>query len=309
MKNIRDLSLREFHVLSVMLNERSLTRTAQLLETTQPSVSKVLGRLRAHFDDPLFVRVGLSMQPTPKALQLLGPLRDLLATSELLHISPLPFDPATSDREFRLLLTDVGMTYFLPPLMSRLEKEGANLRLHAVPLDSRQFEAKLESGEADIALGAFPRASKRLRRQRLYITNYLSVVRKGHPRSTQLSSAAGFFSERHIVVSASNTGHAMHQIVERALEHALPREKIQLRLPSFMAAAAVVRQTDAVATMPSHLAQFVAKELGLVTFRPPLTLPRIEIAQYWHERIDREPGHRWIRAAIFSLFRQGRDIA
>jgi Bacterial regulatory helix-turn-helix protein, lysR family len=165
MKNDTELRLRDLRVLSVVLREHNLTRAAELLDTTQPSISKVLARLRGYFADPLFIRDGNAMRPTPRALEIAGPLHGLLVASDGLRMSEQSFDTRNSDRVFKLLVTDVGMIVFLPPLMSRMAREGSKLSLHAVPLDSRHFESKLESGEADLALGAFPKAPRGLRRQ------------------------------------------------------------------------------------------------------------------------------------------------
>ena len=203
-----ELSLRELRVLYALLRERSITRTAQAMETTQPAISKMLGRLRVQFSDPLFVRNGQAMQPTAKALDIADRLRVLLAAADGLRSAATEFDPARSDRRFSLLLTDVGMIRFLPPLIARVATIAPNISVRAVPLDARQFELRLETGEADLAFGAFPKAARYLRRQRLYFDGYSSVLRKRHPRARKCQSAAGFLAERHILVTGSETGHA-----------------------------------------------------------------------------------------------------
>ncbi len=118
--------------------------------------------------DPQFVRNGQAMHPTPKALEIAEPLRGLLVAADTLHKSTPSFDPRTSVRVFKLLMADVGMARFLPLFLSKMAKEGTKLTLQALPLDSRHFESKLESGEADLAVGAFPKAPRGLRRQRLF---------------------------------------------------------------------------------------------------------------------------------------------
>jgi DNA-binding transcriptional LysR family regulator len=298
-----DISLRHLKALSLLLEVRSLTRAAEILEVNQPTVSKMLARLRVHFGDPLFVRVGLSMQPTPKALDLDGRLHDLLAMSDELKASATGFDPRTSTREFRVLMGEVGMIHFVPPLMREFEQTGVGLRLAAVPLDSRHVSVKLESGQAEIALGAFPREIGGLRRQKLYTDPYVSVVRKDHPRVAQLSRLDEFLRARHILVTASSTGHAAHEQLEAALLDRLAPENIQLRVPSFVSCALVACQTETVGTLPERLATYLVRELPLAIFRTPLQLPRIEIAQVWHERVNRDAGHRWLRERIFRLFR------
>jgi DNA-binding transcriptional LysR family regulator len=301
-KAYSELSLRELRVLQTLLQLRSITRTAETMETTQPSVSKMLRRLRAQFSDPLFVRNGQAMQPTAKALDLAGRLQVLLAAADGLRSASIEFDPAGSDRLFSLLLTDVGMIHFLPPLIARVAAIAPKISVRAVPLDARQFEHRLETGEADLAFGAFLQAARYLRRQRLYFDGYSSVIRKGHPRAPKFRSRAGFLAERHVLVTGSETGHAAHRTAHRVLSAAIAPANVMLRVPSFIAGAIVAAETDGVATLPTNLARRLAEPLGLVAFETPIALPRIEIAQFWHERYHRDAGHKWLRNVTFELF-------
>jgi DNA-binding transcriptional LysR family regulator len=301
-----DLRLHDLRTLSVVLRERNLTRAAELLDTTQPAISKILARLRAHFGDPLVIRNGQAMQLTPRAVEMIEPLRNLLVATDGLCAATPAFDPRTSERAFKLLVTDVGTIVFLPPLLTRLASDGGRLTLRAVPLDSRHFEAKLESGEADLALGAFPGAPRGLRRQRLYFSSYLSVARRNHPKLARLRTSAGFRAAHHIIVMASDLGHAAHHMAQHALEAEIAPQRVLLRLSSFIAATIVASRTDGVATVPENVAMHLAEQLGLATFRPSIPLSQFEIAQYWHERCHRDPGHRWLRAASFDLFAKSR---
>ena len=111
--NFMDVQLRDLHLLQVMLSEGSLTRAAALLDTTQPTLSKALARLRLQLGDPLLVRDGQIMRPTPKGSAMLTPLRNLLSGARgLAHPESMPFDPQSSNHRFRLLVSDVGMILF-----------------------------------------------------------------------------------------------------------------------------------------------------------------------------------------------------
>jgi DNA-binding transcriptional LysR family regulator len=297
-----DIDFRDLRVLDALLREGSITLAAQGLETTQPAISKVLARLRARFDDPLFVRHGRGVQPTARAVEMAAQVRSLLEMADSLWRDGAPFDPKTSDKIFSLLLTDVGMVRFLPPLIARFAEIAPHVKVRALPLDSRHFAPKLESGEADLALGAFPKAAGYLRVQRLFSDGYASVVRRGHPRVAEARLRKGFLAERHILITASETGHAAHLETQRMLTRAIAPSNILLQVPSFIAAAVVAAQTDGVATLPANLAGIVATPLGMNVFRTPVALPRIEIAQYWHERYHRDPAHRWLRSVTLALF-------
>lgn len=248
-----DLRLHDLRTLNVVLRERNLTRAAELLDTTQPTISKILARLRTHFGDPLVIRHGHEMQLTPKAVEMTETLCNLLDASDSLSATPV-FDPSTSDRIFKLLVTDVGTIVFLPPILNRVAGEGRGLKLRAVPLDSRRFELKLESGEADLALGSFPAAPSGLRRQRLFSARYLSVARRKHPQRARLRTVGAFRAAHHIIVMASDLGHAAHRAVQHALEAEIPPERVLLRLSSFIVAGIIASRTDGVATVPAHVA-------------------------------------------------------
>jgi DNA-binding transcriptional LysR family regulator len=303
-RNIDTLHLSHLRMFTVLLRERSLTRAAQVLDISQPALSKCLSKLRRHFGDPLFVRVGQKMEPTARALQLEHPVQAVLEASQALHLHPKRFSPETSDRTFSFFLTDVGIILLVPPLLRLLAKEAPHVRLQAIQVDLRQLHTRLESGEVDMAIGDFPPLIQNIRRQRLYTDGYISLVRKQHPRIETTPSRTAFLSEHHVLVSASGTGHA-HRRTERVLESAIPARNIVLRVSSFSAAAIVAKHSDLIATLPTRIARLLAKELDLQAVTPPIDLPRIQITQYWHERFHREPGNRWLRSLLIRLFSEG----
>lgn len=296
-----DITLGQLRVFHLLLEERSLTRAAQILETSQSVMSKVLSRLRRHFQDPLFVRSGLTMDPTPRALELAEPIETILAAARLLQAGAAPFVPATSERTFNLFIGDGGIIRFLPGLTVRIASEAPNLQLRAIPLEGDKLLAKLESGSVDLAVGSFPSLMSGIRRRRLYTEGYLTILRKKHPQLGHIKMRGGFVSARHVLVTSSNTGHAGIRIAEKSLEALIPSKNIGLRVSSFVAAAMVAKRTNAIATMPANVATLLAAELDLQTIEPPIELPRIEIALYWHERFHREPGNRWFRSLFIDL--------
>ena len=190
-------------VLDVLLREHSLTRAARTLNVTQPALSKTLARLRRYFDDPLFVRVALRMEPTPKALQLQAPIRAILERMRALRSEHVPFDPRTSHRTFNFCVVDAGLIKLLPPLVDRLLREAPNVRLRVLQLDAQHLEPWLESGKLDFAMGSFASLTKGIRRQPLWVERYVSVARKSHPRIGSEPTARAFAAEKHVLVSIS----------------------------------------------------------------------------------------------------------
>jgi DNA-binding transcriptional LysR family regulator len=296
-----DIDLRQLRAFEVLLRERNLTRAADTLGVAQPALSKTLAKLRRYFGDPLFVRSGNRMEATAKALELADSVHALLDDATMLRARHRPFDPQTSNRTFAFSVVDSGLVRILPQLLVHLEKHAPGIRLRITPIDLEELETALEAEHLDFAMGSFAALSKRIRRQALWPVTYASVVRHDHPRLGARPSPQSFAAERHVLVSTVGTGHA-HQLVERALERALPTEQIVCRVSTFLAAAVAVSRTDVVATLPETMARELAAGLGLRLFATPVRLPRIEIAQHWHERFHREPGNQWIRNVFTELF-------
>jgi DNA-binding transcriptional LysR family regulator len=296
-----ELDLHHLRILHVLLAERSLTKAATSLDLTQPAISKTLARLRTYFGDPLFVRVGMRMEPTPKAIELAGPVKAVLDQMRELRRGYETFDPATSERTFSIVMLDAAVVQMLPPLLNHLNTIAPGVHVQAVRCEVQNLEIWLESGLADFAIGAFPKLEQGIRRRPLWMESFISVVREGHPRADRLSASEAFLREKHALVSALGTGHG-YQAAERILEDVIPARNIVCRVPIFSAAALVAKRSDCVATLPRTVGTTMAADLGLHPFECPVALPGMEIAQYWHERYHRDPGNRWLREVISELF-------
>jgi len=296
------IELHHLRAFDALLRERSLTRAAGVLGLTQPALSKTLARLRRYFNDPLFVRVSLRMEPTAKALGLEAPVRAVLDRMRVLRTEHVPFDPKTSARTFNFCVVDAGLIRILPPLVNLLLAEAPRVRLSAVQFDAEHLDPWLETGAVDFAMGAFEHLSKGIRRQPLWTEHYVSVVKKDHPRLSGAPSLKAFTAERHVLISTFGAERG-HRMAERAVEAAIPAENVLCRVPIFLAASVIAKHTDAVATLPASIANVLADELNLDIVIPPIKLPKIEVSQYWHERFHREPGNQWIRSIFARLFR------
>lgn len=296
-----DLELHHLKILHVLLAERSLTKAANSLDLTQPAISKTLARLRTHFGDPLFVRVGMRMEPTPRAMQLAEPVKAILDRLRELKATDEAFDPARSGRTFSLFMIDAAVVELLPPLLNHLRDVAPNVHVQAVRAEVQNLALWMESGLVDFAIGSFASLEQGIRRHPLWVETFASVVRGDHPRKAALLATEGFAREKHALVSAAGTGHGAG-IAEKLLEDVIPPLNIVCRVPMFSAAALVARHSDCVATLPRTVAGTMAKDLGLHLFDCPVALPSLEIAQYWHERYHRDPGNRWMREVIRGLF-------
>jgi DNA-binding transcriptional LysR family regulator len=300
-----NLDLHALRVLDALFRDRSLTRAAETLRTSQPAVSKTLARLRRYFDDPLFVRVALHMEPTAKALELEKPIRALLDGMQRLRNEQVLFDPSTSNRTFRVFTLDAGVIVMLLSVIKLLLSDAPSVRVRVAQVSLQNLHASLEAGEIDLAIGEFPLLIQGIRHQKLFSGRHMSIFKKSHPRLGLDPSHSDFIDEQHVLVTAAGTGHP-HQIAERSLEEQLPPRNVIAHVPNFTAAAIIAKHTNAVATMPGPVAAVLASELDMEIATTPIKLPGFEIAQYWHERFDRDPGNQWLRSVFNAQFGSGR---
>jgi len=296
---IPDLS--QLLILDSLLREGSLTRTAELLGMSQPTVSRALARLRTHFDDPLFVRTGQRMVATTRALALAGPIAAVLDAARELDSGPAVFDPLTAQRAFGLYMVDGAVVNILPQLLAglaRLEDGASGLQLRSVHIDPGAIEAQLERGHIDLAIGRFPQLVNNIRRRKLWTDEYACVMRAGHPCAGQLDRDA-YLTHRHVLIEMEQT--SQHNgAVTRKLETLLAPSRILCHVPSYTSAAHIALHTDAIATIPLRLARPLARDLGLVLARLPIDLPPVHLALYWHERSHRDRANVWLRAFVRS---------
>lgn len=290
----------QLQVLDSLLRESSLTRSAARLGLSQPSVSRILARLRRHFGDPLFVRSGQRMEPTARALELAAPVAAVLAGVRQLQGGPAGFDPATAERCFRLYMVDGGVVHVLPRLLAILAGAAPGVSVRAVRCDPRELGRELEEGRIDLALGSFPDIAGAIRQRQLAQEPYATLMRAGHPCAGRLDRAA-FLAQRHVVVDMSDTSHD-YAAAARTLEALLAPGAVLCHVPGFTVAAHIVRHTDALATLPRRLARALAVDLGLEWADAPVALAALPLAMYWHERSHREPGSRWLRDTVRAIF-------
>ena len=283
--------LQTFHAVHATGN---VSRAAERLGVSQPTVSHALRRLRELHGDPLFVRTQGGMAPTAKAQRLAKAVEHALTTLEVALRETETYDPARSDRTFRLHLTDIGETIFLPPLAAALAREAPRVRVAAYQLDDAAILPALESGRIDLALGYLP-ALAGTQRQRLLSEHYVVVMRAAHPGARRAPTRAALASLSYALVRS-------HPATGRALQALSLADRVRLELPHFMVLPRILAETDLAAIMPSRLAA-AFNELGeYAIWRPRVGLPRFDVSVHWYRRFEHEPGNRWLRERIVALF-------
>jgi DNA-binding transcriptional LysR family regulator len=289
-----NLDLHTLRVLEEIFQTGSLSRTAQHLEVSQPAISMALARLRQHFGDPLFVRVGHTMRPTPQAEGIRADVAGLIARMEATLNYRVSFDPLTAQRAFRIAVSDISQIVLLPRLIDALSVEAPKSTVQFSSI-SGSTPDMLQNGVVDLALGLAPQMPDGFFQQALFKQGFVCLSRPDHPRIRERLSLAQFRAEGHVVVVSSS---ATHLIIDRALEEQEIRRRVLIQIPNFMMLGKIVAGTDHVATLPRRAGVAIAQECGLKVHAPPFRLPEYSVTQYWHDRQSRDSGNRWLREMI-----------
>ena len=294
------LDLNLLMVFHHLLQQKRVSKVAQVLGMSQPAVSSALGRLRHALGDELFLRTQGGMAPTPYALQLAGPVAAALdGLQQALNVRA-SFDAGTSERRFTLAMTDVGEMYFLPVLMDALARLAPGVTLNVVAVTSASLRDDMASGRTDLALGLLPQLQAGFFQRALFRQPYVCLMREGHPlSSTPTLTLAAFAQASHVRVMAAGTGHGR---VDEALERQGLQRRIRLTVPHYVSLGDVLGHSDLIATVPERFAQRVIGPFGLTTRPLPLAVDGSAIHQFWHARLHKDPGHQWLRGLVAQCF-------
>ena len=271
--NAFDLNL--LRVLEALLSERSVTRAARSLDMTQSAASHALNRLREFFDDPLFVKSGNAMVPTPKAESLQPAVFDVMSTVRQRIRTQAVFQPQSAQREFVLCITDMGELVFLPTLLRRLRLEAPQCSLRTLQVPAEQMEKLLADGAADLAIGSYRTAPDGLYKQRLFMHSFVTITHADNTRWGQHISLAQFEQTPQIVVTLTGREPVAY---DKVLEDTGIRRTVVLRTPHFLMVPLLLEQNpELIATVPLELGNVFAR-LGTVRMlQPPVDLPAFAI--------------------------------
>lgn len=296
------LDLNLLLVLDTVLAERSVVRAARRLHVTPSAVSNALARLRGALEDPLLVRSGRGVVPTPRAAALAPAIARALR--ELDHaIHGDAFDPATTDRELTLAIADVFQVVRLPAIVALLGKKMPRARLSVVSIDTLYAAGGLAGTEVDAVIGAGDKGPH-VHAMPLYEERTVLVARADHPKLAKLPKGAARLGKRelgglrHVEVQVA-PGIGNGRLASRYAALGVARE-VAVRVPTFTAAAAVVAGTDLVASLPASLVDVLGPRLSLIRVATPVALGGTTINLLWHERTDQDPAQRAFRQVLVA---------
>jgi DNA-binding transcriptional LysR family regulator len=286
--------------LDVLLTEGSVARAARRLRLSPSAMSRALARLREATGDPLLVRAGRGLVPTPRALELRQPVGRLVHEAEAALRPALALDLDRLVRRFTLRTSEGFVETFGPGLVARVAAQAPGVRLRFLAKPDRD-STPLRDGSVDLETGVVGAAlGPEIRAQALFRDRLVGVVRPGHPLSEGEITPAGYAQGRHILVSRRGLDRGP---VDDVLEPLGLVREIATVVGGFAAALALARASDLIATVPErHSAGLRA---GLQAFALPFAMPELTVSLLWHPRLDADPAHRWLRACVREVCARG----
>lgn len=311
--NFRTLDLNLLRVFNEVMTERSLTKAAAKLALTQPAVSNALRRLREALGDELLRRNGQGLEPTPRALALWPAVQQALRQLQE-TLAPGHFVAGEATTTFVLAMADATAAELIPGLVQVLDQEAPGVSIRVVPLTTRDPRRLLDEEEADLAVGYFPAVMAGLtaqaqagetvpyEHQRLYLSRYVCVMRRGHPLAEQELTPERYCAARHLLVTFSGRPWGF---IDEALQGLGLRRNIVLTVNQFFTAGRVVAGSNLLTVLPQHFVNATGIADHLVLRELPFAVPAIHVDALWHRRLRHHPAHAWLRGVMARLPQQG----
>jgi DNA-binding transcriptional LysR family regulator len=294
--DLRRLDLNLLVTFDVLMAERNVTRAAERLGRTQSALSHALARLREQVGDPLLIKVGGRMTPSPFAERLIEDVRPILRSIQRVLVPPQPFDPATSTRTFRIAISDIAPSFF-PRLMARIRREAPGVVVDWAA-EGPQTLLSVAEGQTDVAFVASALAlPEGLARQEAGEIAWATFARSDHPAVASWGPAA-WARWPHVIVQVGNT--LQSPVV--AAGDAARRRPVAARVLNFAAVAPLLARTDLLATLPIVVMHEALERYGLCALPPPFPVRAMPHRFVWSLRLGNDPALHWIRSILARCF-------
>ncbi|MEV0260257.1 LysR family transcriptional regulator [Streptomyces sp. NPDC050617] len=292
-----DLNL--LRALDALLQENSVTRAAERLGTSPAAASRTLARLRRTVGDPLLVRAGQGMVPTPRALELREEVRELLRGCDNVLRPGAGFDAVHLQRTFTVQTTDLLLVGLAGTLTERIHEEAPHVDVVFLP-EAVEGGPALRQGWVDVELGVLGDLDPEIRTRQLARLPLVGIARSGHPLFEGRIDARRFAAADHIGISRQGKRFGP---IDSALAELGLRRRTAVVVPSHTSAMMLARTTDLVALTLTDWLPDTTTAMGLRTFPIPLDLAPLNLGMAWHPRNAADPGHRWFRDHVAAAVR------
>ena len=283
-------------VFDAVLRERSVTRAAERLCLSQPALSHALNRLRTVLDDRLFVRGPGGMEPTPRAVQLASVVQRTL--DELRNaVQPVGFDPAASQRTFRLAVNNYAAVVIAPGLIRTCRTAAPGVRLSIRPTGALDLEDALERGELDLVVSGRSFSSSRITSHTIFMDGYVAVTRRDHPDVAGPLTLEAFAQLPRVTVSSSGDDTSF---VDKALSAAGLHQDVVADAP-YLSLVDLLAASDMVALLARRFAEAVAAKTDLAITSLRFATPTVPCVVSWRRHLEDDPAHIWLRRMIADV--------
>lgn len=284
-------------VFITIYDTRSVSIAAERLNITQPSVSHSLSRLRYIFKDHLFNRTKDGMIPTAFSIQLYESLNQPLLDIENKISEVTNFDISSSERCFKIALTDIGGLYFLPKIYEKLEKIAPNISLEVVTLEMNKLTDWLITGKIDVAICNKNLEDNNLSSQKLFKEKYVCLLSKNIKLTNNKLTLDDFLRENHAIVSASSG----HNLIENYLNRKGLRRKIKLRVPQFSIMSELIEHHNLIVTVPQRISLYFDSNKNIDIYNLPFELPELDITLHWYKKSSDIVAQKWFINFLKSI--------
>ena len=295
--NLSQLDMNLLKLLSVLIEERSVTRTGERLGRTQSAVSNALNRLRTLLGDELLVRGRGGLVLTARAEAIRQPLKEMMQLAEICLSESATFDPAMAEGVCRIALPDRLGLPVLPPLLDRLREQAPGMSLHVMTADRDQAIALLDDDQIDVAVGSPEDLPSHIRAEVLFDDELVCLCRRGHPilRPGSTFDLKSVLSFPHLVVSASGGRTAIFDSL--LSQRGLSRRPL-VSVSNFSAVPQLLERSDMIGVFAHRVSTVFADAFALHIRPLPMRLAPLQHVMMWHARNDRDPKHAWLRGQL-----------
>ncbi|MGI9275607.1 MAG: LysR family transcriptional regulator [Endozoicomonas sp.] len=299
---ISRIDLNLYVVLEAVFSQGSITGAAKVLNLTQPAVSHAVNRLRERLDDPLFSRQGRQMISSPYTRRIMPEVRNALRILEGTTEKETEFDPAGAGKVFNIAIREMAETWLLSALVPYLRQHAPGIYVNSVQMSRRQMALDLASGSIDFSMDILMAVDDKVHYSPATDDAMAVVVSREHPRirSEKDLDIEAYLAEEHIQVSSRKRGPGFE---DHELARLGYRRNIALRCQNHNSACQVVSHSDLILTMQKTYATQLAQQIDNRILPMPVTLPNLNTYLYWHESMETDPAHRWLRKLIIKCAR------
>lgn len=291
------------YLVDALYRERSVSRAALRLNLTQSAVSHGLNRLRAKFDDSLFVRTAAGMAPTPLGERIALGARRALELIQMEILDEPQFEPLRARHTFVVGMTDMGGTVILPRVVQALSVRAPQMRIVPVALRPHEVNEMMQSGAVDMAWGFFGHLSPALYQQTLFRRPLIGIRRKTRDGAQEVGmDFEAFVNRPHVFATATSVTNEL--LMQKVKERGATLQ-VALECPYILAVPAIIASSDYLATVPDQLASLFLRLADIETFSLPLEIPDVIVKQHWHARNNDDVAHRWMRSFVAECFAAG----